>query len=189
MKNVTDVLTKEKGADKLADMKTGKGAFSQAGFADLVSAMANDTTYKIPTYDKEGNKTGDVNISSLIREDLKKTVQKAGNPQKSEAGVFDTCEVYTSGLAKAIPQIVMQQLGTGRKFDLPVQEKVNGSIYLADVEGKVKETNVRSPKDQVPMGRVVTTSKDWIQVRTKSSTPKHLQTKVHYDVNGKLINK
>ena len=47
MKTVKDTFGKVKGDDKITDILTGKGAFSKAGFADTVSAMANDTTFKI----------------------------------------------------------------------------------------------------------------------------------------------
>lgn len=189
MKTVNDVLSKMKGTDKPSEVVTGKGAFSQAGFADLVSAFANDTTAKIPTYDKNGNVTGEVCISQLLRDDLRKSVEKAKYPQKGEAAVFDTCEIVTTGLSKAIPQIVAQQMMAGKKFDIPTQEKFAGSIYLADVPGRTKETSVRDPKTQQNLGKVISKSEDSIQIRAKSPIPDHLQTKTRYDVSGKKISK
>ena len=84
MKMVNEVLGKVKGEDKINDILTGKGSFSKQGFGDTVNALANDTTFKIKTYDKNGNVTGDVSISELIRSDIKKTLDKAKYPQKSE---------------------------------------------------------------------------------------------------------
>lgn len=186
-KNVSDVLSKAKGTDKVSEIIAGKGAFSKGGFGDLVNALANDNSYKIKTYGKDGKVAGEVSIADLIREDLKKTIEKAKYPQKSEAGVLDSCEIVTTGLAEAIPQIVMQQIGSGKKFDLPMQQKVQGSIFLADVPGKTKETTIRDPKSQQVLGTVTTTSKDSMQVRAKSSCPSHLQTKVRKDTNGKVV--
>lgn len=186
-KNVKEVLEKAKGADHVNEIVAGKGAFSKAGFGDLVNALANDTTFKINTYAKDGSVSGSVSVSDLIREDMKKTVEKAKYPQKSEAAVFDTCEIETKGLAEAIPQIVMQQLMSGKKFDLPMQDKVQGSVYLQNVPGKVKETTIRDPKTQTVLGTVTTTTKDNITVRTKSPVVPSLVSKVRKDVNGKVV--
>lgn len=186
-KTVNEVMTKVKGTDKVNDVLTGKASFSKSGFDDLVNAFANDSSYKVKTYAKDGSVASEVSISELIRDDLKKTVAKAGYPGKTEASILDTCEITTKGLAEAIPQIVMQQIATGKKFDLPMQEKVQGSIYLQNVPGKVKETTIRDPKTQEILGTVTTTSKDSITIRTKSPVPAHLQTKVRKDTKGNIV--
>lgn len=188
-KTVKEVLSKVKG-DKINDVLTGKGVFSQAGFSDLVSAMANDSTFKIKQYGKDGKVTGEVSISDLIREDFKKTLEKAKYPQKSEASIIDSCEIVTNGLAKAIPQIVMQQIMCGKKFDLPAAPKVNGSIYLAAVPGKTRtDVPIRDPKSKQTIGSVTTKTKDSIQIRAKSPVPEYLQEKIRKDANGKVISK
>ena len=46
-KLMNDVLSGFKGEDKIQDVITGKGSFSKNGFGDLVSAIANDTTFNI----------------------------------------------------------------------------------------------------------------------------------------------
>lgn len=188
MKMVNDVLSKAKGEDKINDILTGKGAFSKQGFGDTVSALVNDTTFKVKTYDKDGKVSGEVNISELIRNDLKKTLENAKYPQKSEAGVLNTSEICTKGLSEAIPYIVMEQLKQGKKFDLPQQPNVQGSVYLADVPGKVKTSEVRDPKTQQKLGSVTITTKDSIQIRSKSPVPNScVVSKVRKDVNGKVI--
>lgn len=187
MKTVNEVLGKVKGQDKVNDVLTGKGSFSKSGFEDMVSSLANDTSFSIPTYDKDGTQSGTINISQLIREDLKKTLEKAKYPQKSEASVLDTCDVVTKGLAEAIPYIVTEQIKLGKKFDLPQNAKFNGSVYLSPVEGKIKEVDVRDPKTQQNLGKCTITTKDWVQVKTKSSAPKHLTTKVRKDPNGNIM--
>ena len=187
MKTANEVLSKMKGTDKVAEVVTGKGAFSKAGFSDLTSALANDTTFKIKTYDKDGKVTGEVSVSELIRSDLKKTLEKAKYPQKTEAGILDTCEIVTNGLAEAIPQIVMQQIAAGKKFDLPIGEKVQGSIYLKDVPGKKKTVAVRDPKTQESLGTCEITTKDSIAVGVKSQVLPHLQSKVRKDNSGKVV--
>lgn len=83
MKTVSSVLGKVKGEGKINDIMTGKSSFSKSGFSDLVSAMVNDTSFKVKTYDKDGKVTGETNLSELIRSDLKKTLDKANYPQKS----------------------------------------------------------------------------------------------------------
>lgn len=188
-KMVTEVLGKIKGEDKVNDILTGKGSFSQQGFADTVSALANDTTFKIKTFGKDGAPTGDVSISELIRSDIKKTLEKAKYPQKSEAAVLDTAEIVTTGISKAIPYIVMEQIKCGKKFDLPSLPNVGGSIYLNKVPGKVRTTQVRDPKTQQNLGTVEITTKDSIQIRAKSPVPKSLQTKIRKDPNGKVVTK
>lgn len=189
-KMVNDVLEKIKGKDKINTILTGKGSFSKQGFSDVVNAMANDTTFKIKTYDKNGQNTGDVNISELIRSDLKKTIANAGYPQKSEVSVLDSADICVKGLSEAIPYMVMQQIAAGKKFDLPSQPNVVGSIYLADVKGKVKTSEVRDPQTQTKLGTVTTTTKDSIQVRAKSPVPNAcVVSKVRKDVNGNVIKK
>jgi hypothetical protein len=187
MKTVSDVLSKAKGNDRIDDIMTGKGSFSKSGFSDLTNALANDTSFKIKTYGKDGQVNGEVSISDLIRSDIKKTVEKAKFPQKSEEAVLDTSEIVTDGIAQAIPYIVMEQIKCGKKFDLPQQPVCNGSIYLADVQGKTKTSAVRDPKTQEALGTVTTTSKDSVQIRAKSPVPSFLQTKVRKDTNGNVI--
>lgn len=188
-KNVAEVFGKAKGgADKVNDLLTGKGSFSKQGFSDAVNAMVNDTTFKVTTYGKDGKPNGQVSLSELIRSDIKKTVEKAGFPQKSEAAVLDTAEVATKGLAEAVPHMVMEYMKMGKKFDLPQQPKVGGSIYLADVKGKSKTSKIRDIKTKQELGTVDITTKDSVQIRAKSPVPTYLQTKVRKDTNGKVVN-
>jgi len=187
MKTVNETLGKIKGEGKIDEVMTGKGAFSKVGFSDTVNALVNDTTFKVKTYGKDGKVNGEVNLSELIRSDLKKTVASAKYPQKSEAAVLDTVDICTKGLAEAIPYIVMEQMKAGKKFDLPAQANVSGSIYLANVPGKVKEIQIRDPKTQQNLGSATITTKDSVQIRAKSPVPAHLQSKVRKDPNGKVI--
>lgn len=187
MKTINETIGKVKGNDLDAVM-TGKGAFSKTGFADTVNALANDTTFKVKTFGKDGKPNGEVSISELIRNDVKKTLANAKYPQKSEAAVIDTADICTAGIAEAIPYIVMEQIKMGKKFDLPAQANVaTSSIYLNPVAGKEKTVQVRDPKTQANMGTCTITTKDSVQVRTKSPVPTHLQTKVRKDPNGKII--
>jgi hypothetical protein len=188
MKTVNEVLGKIKGSDKITETLTGKASFSKTGFEDVVSALANDTTFKIPVYNKNtGKQEGDINVSELLRADMKKTLEKAKYPQKSEASVLDTCEISVKGLAEAIPYIVNEQIRTGKKFDLPQGEKYQGSVYLADVKGKVRDVNIRDPKTQENLGTCTITTKDSVQVKTKSGVPKYLSDKVRKDKSGNVI--
>lgn len=187
MKTINETLGKIKGEDKIDDVMTGKGSFSKVGFSDTVNALVNDTTFSVKTFDKNGNNNGSVNISELIRNDLKKTLTNAKFPQKSEIDVLDTVDICTAGLSEAIPYIVMEQMKCGKKFDLPAQSNVVGSIYLASVPGKTKTSQVRDPKTQQNLGTSTTTTKDHVQIRAKSPAPAHLQTKVRKDPNGKVI--
>lgn len=183
MKSVKDLK-----GDKINQICTGKGAFSASGFSDLVGAMANDTTFSITTYDKNGQPNGSVNVSELIRADLKKSVANAKYPQKSEESILDSSEICTKGIAKAIPYIVEEYLMSGKKFDLPQQANFQGSIYLADVPGKTKVSKVRDIQTKKELGTSVTTTKDSVQVRVKSPVPKNcVVSKVRKDLNGKVV--
>lgn len=189
-KMVTDVLSKTKGEDKINDVLTGKGSFSKAGFSDMVNAMVNDTTFKIKKYDKDGKPAGEVNISELIRADVQKTVENAKYPQKSETAVLSTSEISTKGLAEAIPYIVMEQIKQGKKFDLPTQPNVQGSVYLANVPGSTKTRDIRDIQSNEKTGTVTTTTKDYIQVRAKSPVPDScVVSKVRKDLNGNVVDK
>lgn len=186
MKTVNEVLGKIKGEDKVTEVLTGKGAFSKAGFSDLTNALANDTTYKVTSVDKDGNKI-ETNLSELLRADLKKTLDNAKYPQKPEAGVLDTCDISTKGLAEAIPYIVREQMQCGKKFDIPSTEKMVGGVYLANKPGETKDIKVRDMKTGEVIGSTTVTNKDCIQIRAKSPVPKNLQTKVRKDLNGNVV--
>lgn len=189
MKTVTEVLGNIKGKDNVNEIMTGKSPFSKQGFSDTVNALVNDSTFKINTYDKNGNVTGQVNISEMIRSDLKATIEKAKYPQKSEAGVIDSTEIVTKGLAEAIPYIINEQIMTGKKLDLPQQKTFGGSIYLADVPGKTKVSEVRDINTKEKLGTVTTVTKDSVQVRTKSPVPAScVVSKVRKDLNGNVVN-
>ncbi len=178
MKLVNETLTKIKGEGNADKVLTGKGSFSKQGFGELVNAFANDTTAK----------TGDVNISELLRADLKKTVELAKYPQKSESNVLDTCEIKTDNLSKVIPLLVAEQLKCGKKFDLPSTDTMQGSLFLAPVAAGSKTKQIRDMKTGEPLGTVDITNKEYVKVQAKSPAPKNLVTKVRKDVNGKVIN-
>lgn len=186
MKTVNDALTKLKGAGNTGKILTGKGSFSRDGFKTLTSALANDTKHKVTTVGKDGKPVA-INLSELIRADIKKTIKNAGYPQPSEAAVLDTCEIAASGLAEAIPHIVSAQIQCGKKFTIPATDKFGGDIYLADVKGKTKVVPVRDFKTKEDMGTTTITTKDSIQIRAKSPVPKHLTQKVRKDRSGKVI--
>jgi hypothetical protein len=186
-KMVNEVLGKVKGENKINEVLTGKGSFSKAGFADMTSALVNDNTFKIKTYGKDGKVNGEISISDLIRSDIKKTIEKAKYPQKSEVNVLDSAEIVTEGLAAAIPYIVAEQVKQGKKFDLPQGEKYTGSIYLAPAPAKTKECVVRDIKTKETLGTTTITYKDSIQVRAKSPVPDYLTTKVRKDNNGNIV--
>ena len=186
MKLANEVLGKIKGEDNVTATLTGKGSFSKQGFSELTSALINDTTFKVKSIDKNGQIV-ETSVSDLIRNDLKKTIANAKYPQKSEAGVLDTCEIATAGLAEAIPFIVNEQLRSGKKFDLPAQQDMVGSIYLAPNPGKTKTVQVRDIKTKEDLGTTTITTQDSVQIRAKSPVPKHLQTKVRKDTAGKVV--
>lgn len=185
-KNMSDILKELKGNDNDKAL-TGKGAFSGPGFAGFVNAMANDRNYKVDVFNKSTGKEEKVSISELFVNDAKKTIANANYPQKSEIGVVDETTIATNGVAQAIPHIVNAWLRTGRKFPLPDQKDQTGFIYLANVPGKTKEVAVRDMKTGEANGSTVITTKDHIQIRAKSSAPKHLTSKVRKDKNGKTI--
>lgn len=183
MKSVTEVK-----GDKVDKICTGKGAFSAAGFSDLVGALANDSKFSVTTYGKDGQPNGSVNISELIRGDIKKSVANAKYPQKSEEGVLDSSEICTKGLAKAIPYMVEEYLKTGKKFDLPQQPTFQGSIYLADQPGRTKVSKVRDIQTKKELGTSTTVTKDSVQVRVKSPVPAScVVSKTRRDLNGNVM--
>lgn len=188
MKMANEVLGKIKGDTNVMSTITGKGSFSKQGFSELTSALVNDTTFKVKSLGKDGQSV-ETSISDLIRNDLKKTLANAKYPQKSEAGVLDTCEISTAGLAEAIPFLVSEQLRCGKKFDLPAQQDMVGSIYLAANPGKTKEVQVRDIKTKENLGTTTITTQDSVQIRAKSPVPKHLQVKVRKDTAGNIITK
>jgi len=187
MKSVKDVFTKHKGEGNENKVLTGKGSFSQTSFKDLVHALANDTTHKVSVFNpKDGSETK-VNLSELIRSDIKKTTAKAGYPGKTEEKVFDTCEIVTTGLSEAARFFAREYISMGKKLDLPATDKMSGSIYLDEVKGGTKTVAVRDMTTKEDRGTTTITTKDSIRIKAKSPVPKHLQTKVRRDKNGNVI--
>lgn len=186
MKLANEVLDSIKGAGKAKTTLTGKGAFSQAGYAAVTKALANDTTFTVPVREKDG-KTTQVNISQLVRDDAKKTNLNAGSPQKSENKVFETSPIETNGWARAMLLILREYLKAGRKVEIPADDKFNGALYLAPVAGKTKTVQVRDIKTKEELGTTTIVSQDSIQIRAQSRVPKHLQTKTRRDKDGKVV--
>ena len=185
-KSVKEIQTKLKGAGNEAKTLPGKKSFSSSAFDDLVHAMVNDPDYRFTSVDRSGKKV-DTNIRSLIVEDLKKSAQSAGYPQKTEAGVYDTAEISTKGFSRAIRPIATEYIRTARKFSLEPQEDFTGDIYLAKVPAGTKTVNVRDIKTGVNIGTTTIIRKDSVQVRAKSPVPKHLVEKVRKDASGKVL--
>jgi hypothetical protein len=186
MKLVNEVLAKFKGEKNITSTLTGKGSYSSQGFKELTNALLNDTTFKVESMDKNGEKV-QMNLSELIRKDLKKTYAGAGFPQGSEIKVLDTCKIHTDGYAEAIRRIALEWVRCGKKLDFPAQQDMVASIYLAPVKAKTRVLNVHGIKNKEDLGTATITTKDSIQMRAKSPVPKHLQTKVRKDKDGKII--
>ena len=182
-----DFLEKIKGQGNANKTLTGKGSFSRQGFKDLVGALANDNDFKVTSRAKNGEPV-ETSISSLIKGDILSTMKKLNYPNKQElAEAVQNGKIDVTGLSEAIPHIVMEQIKTGKKFDLPANDVTNGSIYLAPVAGKTKTVTVRDIKTKEELGTATITTQDSIQVRSKSPVPKHLQTKVRKDKNGNVV--
>lgn len=180
-KFVNEIFAKIKGAENIDKTLTNRKRFNANEFKAVVSALANDPTYKVDNFKSET----EFNIGEALRSDLKKTIERAKFPQKNETSVLDTVDICTDGLAKAIPYIVLEHLKTGRMFDLPEQEKLKASIYLKEVPGKTREISMRNVQTGETIGTVTVINKDSYQLKAKSPIPKHLQRRIYKDTNGK----
>lgn len=181
MKFVNEILAKIKGAENVDKILALKKRPNVIDVKNLVSALANDKTYKIDNFKTEE----EFNISEALRSDLKKTIQRAQFPQKDEISVLDDVDICTEGLTKAIPYFVLEQLKTGRMFDLPKQNQLDASLYLKAIPGGSKEVNIRNVQTGKSIGTVNVITKDSFQLRAKSPVPKHLKRRVYKDPNGK----
>lgn len=177
MKTVEEVLAEIKGSNNTSEIKAGKAPFSQSAFGDLVHALVNDTTYKIPQFNpKTGEKVGEINISELLREDLKKTVENAKYPQKPEADVLNSVEIATKGLTQTFGEILMQQLSTGKGFNIPPQPEMVARLTIADVPASKRTIPVRDPQTQKDLGTAEITTQAYKQLRAHSPAPEHKKT-------------
>jgi len=186
-KTVQEVLAKIKGTGRETETLTNKASFSSSAWGDLVHAMANDPNYKFSSVGKNGAKV-ETSINALLVADAKKTSDNAKWPQKSEAAVLEKVEISTKGLQEVIPKVVTEFLRTGKKFPIAQQPDFMGDIYLAAIPGKTRTVNVRDIKTKTDIGTTTTITKDWVQIRAKSPTPKDRVTKIRKDVDGKVIN-
>lgn len=184
MKTVNEILAKIKGTENVDKILAIKKRANSIDTKALTNALANDKTYKIDNFKTEE----EVNISELLRSDIKKTLEKAKYPQKNESSVIDDVEICTDGLTKAIPYFILEYLKTGRTFDLPADEKLNASIFLKEIPANTKTVKYRNVQNGKQLGNVTIISKDSFQLRAKSPVPKHLQRKVFKDMDGKKIN-
>jgi hypothetical protein len=188
VKLANDVLVKLKGKEKVNETICGKGAYSNKGFEDLFHVLANDTTFEVSKIDKDGKEVK-YNLSAPIRESCKKTISNAKYPQKSELDVVNTSEIDTKDWVDCFKHAVDVWMSCGRKFDLLNKSDRNGSIYLVKVPPKKKTVNVHDIKTKENLGTTTISTEEYTQLRVKSHVPKHLQTKVRRDVNGKIITK
>ena len=76
MKFVNEILAKIKGAENVDKILALKKRPNVIDVKNLVSALANDKTYKIDNFKTEE----EFNISEALRSDLKKTIQRAQFP-------------------------------------------------------------------------------------------------------------
>lgn len=183
MKLVNEIFEKIKGAENVDKILAVKKRANAIDTKALVNALANDKTYKIDNFKTEE----EVNISELLRSDLKKTLQRAQFPQKNEISVLDDVEIATDGLTKAIPYMVLEYLKTGRIFELPEQEKLKAAIYLKEIPGASRIIKIRNVQNGKPIGNVNLITKDAFVLRAKSPIPSHLKRKVYKDNNGKPL--
>lgn len=186
IKNAKEHFTKMKGDGNETKVLTGKGTFSQTAFANTWSALVNDPTHKVKTVDKEGKEVL-VSVRDLVLSDIKKTAANAKYPQKSEVGVYDNTDIAVSGIAEASRHVMLAHMQCGKKVTLPAQKDMVGEVYLQSVPGRVKTSQVRNMKTRQVEGTSTSTTKDHVQVRAKSSAPKHLVTKIRKDNNGNVV--
>lgn len=182
-KLVNEIFEKIKGAENIDKILTSRKRFNANEFKSVVTALANDSSYKVDNFKTEE----EFSIGEAIRSDLKKTIERAKFPQKNEASVLDNVDICVDGLAKAIPYIVLEHLKTGRTFDLPDQEKLNASIYLQDRPATTRDIPMRNPKTGEDMGTATIINKDHFILKAKSPVPKNLQRRVYKDLNGKPL--
>lgn len=187
MKTVEEVYKATKGDGNIDKIVAGKGSFSKQGFSDTVEALANDKDFFINVYNKDNEKIGEISIHDKLLSDFKKTLEKAGWPQKSEEEILDKCDLFTKGLAEVIPYIVEQYLAQGKKFTLPPTDMYGASIYLMEVKGKKTARDISDPQTHEIIGRVEFDYKDHIKVGSKTEIPNRLYKKVRYDTKGKVV--
>lgn len=184
-KPVKEVLANLKN-DNVDSILTSKSAFNKNAFNSFVKSLANDNDHVVTIFDKNNEKQ--VSVAELLRNDVKKSAENAKYPQKSEAAVYDTSEIATDGLAEAASIIATEWLKTGRKLPLSPQKEFNATLFLKQIPGAVKESQIRDFKtNQVKPGKVVTTTKDSFRVAVKSPIPSHLKSKVTLDENGNEV--
>jgi hypothetical protein len=189
MKLLNDVLEKYKGKGNADKTICGKNAFSKQLFEEIIHGLVNDTTYQVEYLDKKGNVVKQ-NLSEPFRESiLKNNTTRAKYPQKSELAVYDNLEINTKSIADISLHAIDLLLSCGKKVDLPSKKDRNGSIYLAKVPKKEKTMSVRDIKTKENLGTTTIKTEEYVQIRSKSPVPKHLQTKVRRDINGKIITK
>ena len=175
-RSVEEIYAITKGPDRINEVVTGKGSYSEKGFKDLSKALVNDRDYKVKTY-TNGKEDGEISIHDKWVDSLTKTYKKAGCPQESELGKLDSAELVIDGISETIPFIILEWIEQGKKFDLPETDQLKASIYLAPVEGKTKVVPARNPKTQEELGNVEVTTRDSLKLVSKSPVPNHLKSK------------
>ena len=187
MKTVEEIYAVTKGPDKIDDIIAGKGAFSQKGFTETVKALANDKDFCVKVYNKDNEEVGKISIHDKILGDLKKTLEKAGYPQKSEEEILNNCDIFVDGIAEVIPYIVEQYIQQGKKFTLPPTSMYAASIYLVPVKAKQTARDISDPQTHEIIGRVEFTYDDHVKVGAKTDIANNLYEKIRFDPNGNIL--
>lgn len=165
-----------------SDGKQVYNRFSKKNFNMLLEAMMNDTNFKesiVKKANKDTYELEDVMVTKEFRKWLKKIVEKLG-VDSNESKIVLTDEFVidnVSGLYEFFTAVIYEYMIAGNRFEIPAHEDFKGSIYLKDIDEKVKVTDCKNPRDGSFLGRYETKTKKHKTLAVKSSCPTYLSEK------------
>lgn len=184
LKEVTANLT---GGGKENETGTGKKPFSKPLYQKYTHAFINDPANAVTRPGPDG-KPIKINVREAVVADVRKTVENAGYPQKSEIGVLENTEIATKNISGFVPDMIVGWLRENRKFIIPPFDGCSGAqLYVQPVKGKTRVVATRNMETGEPTGTSTITTTDHLVIRCKSAPPADCVTKVRKDVNGKVI--
>lgn len=179
-KSVKEVLDQIAAKEKNGKVQLNR--FNKKNFTILMTAMANDPSFKVEVAKtKNGELEGvdEVLVSKGFREFCKKIAEKSGVDKTESARIlsdsFEFSQSDLQGLYEFFASAVYEYMNAGNRFDFLPTKDFKASISIKEVPETTKTQEAFSPQDRKPLGTYKTTKKAHKELSVKTGCPTFLK--------------